>query len=160
MWNKLFAPKDNTIHVVFGISSTGKSTFIVRARKNGLLPCNAKILTASEIGRSLPQGSCIIHYNLLRPYNNCLDNINNSIDSDPILSIILNASSRIKPYFLMTHKTILLRRVLNRDCVEPVIKNGRDKYPVIDIFELLCHIDYTDFHQHWVSYLSQYFPKN
>jgi SAM-dependent methyltransferase len=155
MLNRLFVPNDNAIHLVLGVSSCGKSSFIDHALKNGLLPRNAKIVMAYEIGSYLPKGPCIIHYNLFRPFRNSLDNINNRLDSDPVLNLIFNASKRIKPYLLMSHKTLLLRRVLNRAFIESDLKHNMGEYRVRDVFELISHIDYVEFHRQWVSCLSK-----
>lgn len=160
MWSRFFGPKEKDIgiHVVFGISSCGKSSFINHGKKRGIFPMGAKVLMAYEIGDALPDGPCVIHYNLLRSYDNSLDSIGNSLDSDPVLQVLFSEAKRIRAYFLMVNKTVLLRRVLKRTHVEPVLRRDRDPYKVRDIFELLCHIDYSGFHQQWISCLSEHFP--
>jgi len=146
------------IHLVLGISCSGKSSYIEHKINSGEW-ANIPLLMAYEIepgvSNELIDQECIIHYNLFRPFNNDASNINNDFLDDKILSELLHDRDRIKAHLLIVHPSILSKRVLLQSEVEGRLRKPETPYPQQAIFELLCRIDATDFYNRWISLLKE-----
>ncbi len=146
--------KTNVLHVVMGISSAGKSTFISEGMNNGSWKKETPIIMAYEIvddSNELLAGENIVHYNLFRPFNNKVKNINAMFLSDKALNIILCRKKRLKVIFILAQKNIIANRILLRRENETLQVLSSNQYPGDDIFELLCAIDYANFHKQWFN---------
>ena len=141
------------IHLVLGISCSGKSSFIEHKINSGEW-ANIPLLMAYEIepgvSNELLDQECILHYNLFRPFNNDASNIDNDFLDDKVLSEILHFKDRIKAHLLIAHPSILSKRVLLQSEVEGRLRKAETPYPQQAIFELLCRIDAPDFYNSWI----------
>jgi 2-polyprenyl-3-methyl-5-hydroxy-6-metoxy-1,4-benzoquinol methylase len=146
------------IHLVLGISCSGKSSFIEHKINSGEW-ANIPLLMAYEIepgvSNELLDQECILHYNLFRPFNNDASNIDNDFLDDKVLSEILHFKDRIKAHLLIAHPSILSKRVLLQSEVEGRLRKAETPYPQQAIFELLCRIDAPDFYNSWISLLTE-----
>jgi len=148
-----------TIHLVAGISSVGKSSFIESKIKKGewnKLP----LIMASELERTssnkLLNQECIVHYNLFRPYNNQIENLRNDFVADSVLVELLKHRQRIRTYLLVAHRAEVIKRCLLRTSVEPRLRGVKRSYPQQQIFELLSQLDLNDFYNRWFLLLRKY----
>ncbi|MBN2809510.1 MAG: hypothetical protein JXR80_08470 [Deltaproteobacteria bacterium] len=146
----------DTIHLVLGVSSSGKSTYIEHMIKFGGWK-DIPLLMAYEVDNdsiceSLKK-ECIIHYNLFRPYCNDALNIDKDLLEDKSLSILLEYRDRIKACLIVAHPAVISKRVLLRVDIEPSLRKNRGGYPSQKIFELLCRINMNQFHEKWIDLL-------
>ena len=146
------------IHLVLGISCSGKSSYIEHKMNSGEW-ANIPLLMAYEIeprvSNELIDQECVIHYNLFRPFNNDASNINKDFLDDKVLSDLLHYKDRIKAHLLIVHPSILSKRVLLQSEVEGRLRKPETPYPQQAIFELLCRIDTPDFYIRWISLLKK-----
>ena len=73
---------NGTIHIVMGVSSAGKSSYIRAMTEREKWESNIPILLASEIEEGicpLPRGDCVIHYSLFRPFDNEVSNVGSTL---------------------------------------------------------------------------------
>ncbi|WP_293121185.1 methyltransferase domain-containing protein, partial [Moorena sp. SIO4G3] len=150
----------NAIHLVMGVSSAGKSTYIESRIKNGEWN-DIPVIMATELKpesrwKFLNQ-DCIIHYNLYNPYKSNVDHIGNDFMGEPVLVKILNYRERIRAYILVAPRSEIVKRCLLRESIEPTFrKNVTKRYSKQRIFELLCRLNLTDFYKKWFLFLRQY----
>lgn len=149
---------NNIIHLVMGISSSGKSSYISRKISSGDWP-NVPVHMAYEITPNFfsdaGNTACIIHYNLFRAFGNKLDNIQNDFLNDPLLQALMEHKSRVKVSFLMAPRAVLIRRALLRKEAEAQFRAGADAYPVKQVAEILFVLNLETFYRRWFSYLQE-----
>jgi len=142
------------IHLVIGISSSGKSSYINSQISSGAWP-DVPILMAHEVTRQVMdeyQGKdCIIHYNLFRTYGNSLENIKNDILSDPLLQELLRQKQMLRVSFLITPRSVLIKRILLRTHTEQGLRTIADQYPMQQVAELLFVINLEALYKRWFS---------
>ncbi|NEO12162.1 MULTISPECIES: methyltransferase domain-containing protein [unclassified Moorena] len=150
----------NQIHLVMGVSSAGKSTYIESRMKNGEwndIPVRFPVELNHPLRGYLLNQNCIIHYNLYRPYNNNVDHLVDDFMVDPALVKILNYRERIRAYILVAPRSELVKRCLLRTTIEPTFrKNLTHRYSPKIILDLLCRLNLTDFYKKWFLLLRQY----
>jgi hypothetical protein len=87
----------NTVHLVMGISSCGKSSYIGTKTDSGEWK-DLPIFMAHEINHQLfataMNQECIVHYNLLRVFGNKVKHFRNDIMSEPLLIELLKQKER------------------------------------------------------------------
>ncbi|MDG2174764.1 MAG: methyltransferase domain-containing protein [Gammaproteobacteria bacterium] len=147
------------IHLVLGISCSGKSSYIEHKINKGEWK-DLPLLMAYEIEpgstNEILNQECIVHYNLIRPFDNDADNINNEFLDDKILSELLSHKDRIKAHLLIVHPAILSKRVLLQTEAEGGLRKPGTPYPQQKIFELLCRLDIPDFYDKWINLLDKF----
>lgn len=147
------------IHLVLGISCSGKSTYIehkIQSREWKDLPLLMAYEIDPESPDTIPDQECLVHYNLLRPFNNDASNINNNFLDDKVLAHLLKYKDRIKADLLVVHPDVLAKRVLLKTEVEGTLRETGTPYPQQEIFELLCRLDTHEFYNQWISLLQEY----
>lgn len=148
--------KRPTIHLVMGISSVGKSSYIAAKRHSGewrsLPVIMAYELENKEADHRL-QHECVVHYNLFRPLDNSIDHIENDLLSDPALRKLLEHGTRIQAYVLVAPRSTILQRALLREQTEPLLNDELASYPSHPIIELICHIDLSEYYRRWLALL-------
>ncbi len=152
----------NIIHLIMGISSVGKSSFIKSRFRDGMwdgLPIIMAYELENESTFELINKECVIHYNLLRPYSNSFKNIDNSFIADPVLLRLMQYRERIRASILIAHHSEMAKRILLRAYAEPILRETFDIYPQQQIFEILCHLDLDDFHRKWFQFLDDNYIK-
>ena len=154
MWRKR-----KKIHLVMGVSSSGKSSFIESRINNGkwrkLPTFMAYELNEGAIAVSLPR-ECIVHYNLFRPYDSNIENQDTDFLADPVLKALMKKNRRINAYFIIAHSSEIKKRILLREALEPNLRENAGVYPREAIFELLCRIDLEAFHNKWFLLLKEF----
>jgi len=146
------------IHLVLGISCSGKSTYIEH-QINGGEWTNLPVLMAYELDANLsnlPDSDCVVHYNLFRPFDNKADNLNNDFNCDSVLAGLLELNERIKATMLIVHPAELSKRILLQENAEDRLREGNTIYPWRDIFELLCRLDLQNFYNQWLKLFGQH----
>jgi len=146
------------IHLVLGISCSGKSTFIEHQCNSGEWG-DIPVMMAYELRpdlSNLPSSDCIVHYNLFRPFDNDAANLENHFTDDVILAGLLNLGQRIRATLLVVHSDALAKRVLLQEKVEGSLRKTDSAYPSQKVFELLCRIDSLDFYLQWINMLEGY----
>ena len=147
---------NNVIHLVMGVSSSGKSKYIKKKIDSGEWN-DMPIFMAHELKHGMFDEvltrECVVHYNTLRPYNNNAENIENDLLSDTVIKKLLEHHDRINAYILITHPSELSKRILLRNNVEKDLRGTKDNYPNQNIFELVCRLDMANFYQKWISLL-------
>ncbi len=150
---------NNEIHLVLGISSVGKSSYI-RSKIVGGEWGSLRVLMAHELendsGEDLLDQSFVVHYNLFRPYNNSAENLANDLLIDTALTKLLKYRDRIKAYLLIAHRSTVAKRCLLRETVEPELRKVKNPYPSQQLFELLCRVDSIAFYKQWLSLLKEH----
>lgn len=148
-----------TIHLVMGVSSSGKSSYIESRIQRGDWS-NLPVLMAHEINLESPQQllgrETIVHYNLFRPFSNDIEYVNNGFLTDKVLVELLKHPEEIRAYVLVAHRSSLIKRVLLREGVEPKLKETTDTYPRQKIAELLFRLDMSEFYRHWFMLLNRH----
>lgn len=146
------AVSSGVVYLVMGVSSSGKSTFIERQISAGIWK-SSDIVMAYELGlggcKHIFEKGCVIHYNLLRPYKNCVDNIQNSLFADEILFDFIKHKQKMKCIFLVASRLEITRRILQRRDNERTLRNTINSYPAIDIYDLLRKIDLKRLYMDW-----------
>ena len=149
----------NSIHLVLGVSSSGKSSYIEYKRGRGEWK-DIPILMAYEIeagsSNNILKQECIVHYNLFRPYDNDAKNIENNLLEDKVLLDLLKYRDRIKAYLLVAHPAVMSKRILLRTGIEESLRKTTGHYPQQKIFELLCRLDMNEFHKKWILLLKDF----
>jgi 2-polyprenyl-3-methyl-5-hydroxy-6-metoxy-1,4-benzoquinol methylase len=149
---------NQVIRLVMGISSAGKSSFISRKIDSGEWS-NAPIYMAYEINQDFFSNSqdseSILHYNLFRPYGNKLENIQNNFQNDPLLRALALLKDRVKIYFLMAPRPILIKRMLLRKDAEPRFRKEAGVYPFQEVAEILFAINLEAFYKQWFAYFQE-----
>lgn len=138
-----------------GVSSSGKSTYIDFLKRKEDMKA-VPVIMAYEIEKNsniIPDGECIIHYNLFRAHNNDAQNIDRDFMEDTVLSKLLTFRDRLKVVFLVAPKNVLAKRILTRKRSEPILRRKSGVYPTQRIFELLCRINLIDYFQKWFDLL-------
>ena len=151
--------KSNYIHLVMGISSAGKSIYIKSKQDSGEwkgIPLLMAYQIGTDFSAEILQQECIVHYNLFRPYNNDVVNVENDLFEDKALSLLLKYNDRIKVSLLVTRPAVLTKRILQRTEVEPILIKRGGYYPQQKIAELLCHLDMNQFHEKWINLLQEF----
>lgn len=142
------------IHLVMGPSSVGKSTFISQQWDTEL-----PVLMAFELPeRTIPKGSCVVHYNTLRPFrlsSNVMDD--HSLPEDPILAKLMEYKNRLKIYFLIQPKEVIMKRMLLREDIELTLGLKTQKaYPSHKFFQLIhdlnLHQDFLKWNQFFLEH--------
>lgn len=150
---------DNKIHLVLGVSSVGKSSYIEWNISKGVWE-NTPLLMACELDKDSNKKSfsrtAVIHYNLFRPYKNSAENLGNDFLTDPVLSKLLELKDRIKAHFLITQPSEVAKRCLLRQESETNHRQTKSSYPHQTIFELLCRVDFVEFYKKWFSLLKKH----
>lgn len=146
----------NVMHLVMGVSSSGKSKFIKKKIDSGEWN-EMPILMSHEqkyglIDENLKR-ECVVHYNMFRSYSNNAENIENELLSDMVIKELLKYHGRIHAYILITHPSELSKRILLRNSVEKDLRGTKGKYPNQNIFELACRLDIANFYQKWIFLL-------
>ena len=133
----------------------------------------ALLATEIEEGISaLPSRDCIIHYNLLRAFDDETSNINNPLVPCSIFNRLLHVPQKLYVYLLVAPRSEIIKLVLSREYVEstPLSQynhkprpNGKNTlvaeeperrlYPHKKIFELLGKISLADLHRQWFHIL-------
>jgi 2-polyprenyl-3-methyl-5-hydroxy-6-metoxy-1,4-benzoquinol methylase len=146
------------IRLVMGISSAGKSSFISRKIDSGEWP-DAPIYMAYEVNQDFfsntQNSESILHYNLFRPYANKLENIQNNFQDDPLLRALVLLKDRVKIYFLIAPRPILIKRMLLRKDAEARFRKEARVYPVQEVAEILFVINLEAFYQQWFAYFKE-----
>lgn len=146
------------IHLVMGVSSAGKSAFIQSQLEAGQWR-DLPLYMAYELDREAPDprlaADCVIHYSLFRPFHNRADQIDQPLTADPILRALLDQADRLQAYLVVSPRAVVAHRMLNRAHarVEPGLRAQSPLYRSDEIFELLCALDWVDFHQRWIELL-------
>jgi 2-polyprenyl-3-methyl-5-hydroxy-6-metoxy-1,4-benzoquinol methylase len=146
------------IHLILGVSNAGKSSFVEAQRAKGTwkgVPVYlAHQLTDDKIKDPLLQGECVIHYNLLRPFDENVKKPEENFLKDTAIKNILKHSNRIKAYLLVAPRSVIVKRCLLRPFDEPMLKKFFYPYPFRKNFELLASINLVDLYQLWISHLT------
>lgn len=151
----------DTIHLVLGVSSSGKSRYIASKQDRGEWR-NIPVVMAHELEAAKPDrslaGECIVHYNLFRPYRNDADNLGNDFSTDTALTDLLAQRHRLSVHLLVAHPAVLSKRILLRTENETIPGKSPDqhRYPHRNIFELVCRLDMSDFLGAWVRLLQDH----
>jgi hypothetical protein len=147
------------IHLVLGVSCSGKSAYIEFKRDSGEWE-NIPILMAHEVdagsSHDILKKECIVHYNLFKPYGHDAKNIKNSILEDKALSDLLKCRDRIKAYLLVSHPAVISKRVRQRTGLEVSLRKTTGRYPQQKVLQLLCSLDLKEFHIKWISLLKEF----
>ncbi|WP_018233512.1 class I SAM-dependent methyltransferase [Thioalkalivibrio thiocyanodenitrificans] len=147
---------EGVIHLVMGVSSAGKSSFIESRIRSGVWR-DLPVIIAPEIGPrtadELLRQECIVHYNLFRANENDFSAIDRAPLTDPVLALLLQHRHRIKGYLLATHRSEIIKRALLREGVEPHFRVDTGPYPRERVLALLCQVDLDAFHHKWVDFL-------
>lgn len=144
------------IHLVMGVSSAGKSSFIESRMRTGTwrdLPVIIAPEIAPDTADELLRGECIVHYNLFRASENDFSAIDRDPLTDPVLALLFRHRHRIRGYLLATHRAEIIKRALLREDVEPHFRAGAGRYPQERVLELVCQADLDAFHRKWVDFL-------
>lgn len=141
------------LHLVCGVSSSGKSYFLDKTLSSEK---TTKVLMAYEVTEDNLTSSAIVHYNLFRPFGNKVENLNVSFLDDQSLRLILRYAARVRVTLLVLPRSLLAKRILLREEVEPVFRKSQDKYPGIAIYELLCRVDLRSFYDRWKMLFAEY----
>lgn len=146
------AVSSDIVYLVMGVSSSGKSTFIERQIAAGVWK-PSDIVMAYELGpggcKHILEKGCVIHYNLLRPYENCGDDAQNCLFTDKILFEFIQYKQKIKCIFLVSSKFELKRRILQRTDNEKILRNTVNSYPIISMYDMLHKIDLKRLYTDW-----------
>lgn len=135
---------NNLIHLVAGVSSSGKSTYIKHMQQAGAWQ-GVPVIFGGDIENERFNSRTIIHYNLFRSFKNNAANMTADLFSDPSFLLLGRYLDRIKVHFIVSHPSVLAKRVLFRSSVE----NGQGHYPGLDIFELSCKLNWINFYSDW-----------
>jgi len=145
---------NTTIHLVMGISSSGKSSYI-SSRINTGEWADVPIFMAHEVTQKVLEDhagkECIIHYNLFRTFGNKVENVRTDIMSDPLLNELLKQKQRLSVSFLITSRSELIRRILLRTHTEQELKPIADLYPMQRVAELLFVVNLEVLYKRWFS---------
>lgn len=145
------------IELVLGVSSAGKSNYIRQRQAQGTA---ARVVMAYEITNStapgiLDAGPCIVHYNMLRPYDNDADQYHRPLHADPVLAHLLARASRITGTVLVARPSLLAKRTLLRGEIEALRPLDEARYPTALIFEFLSRVPAADIYERWFALLSE-----
>lgn len=156
-----FLSQRRDIHLVMGISSAGKSSFIKSQLERGRWKPHMPVWMAYELeddAERPPKKSCVVHYNLLRPVQQRPADLGRELTSDAVLAQLLKEPSRLLVDFLIAPRSTLAKRTLLRPDVEPELRQETDRgtYPAAEIFELLCRLDMRAFYRSWFELLDSY----
>lgn len=140
------------MHLVIGISSSGKSTLINEMSSKNK---NLNVVMASKLDESQFNGDeIVVHYNLFRAYENHLENIDRPLLNDEKLKLILNHAEKVKATMVVVSKSEALKRAILRSKVEPLFRLSIFKnYPSHDVFDLINEIDYEGIHKEAIELL-------
>lgn len=133
-------------HLVIGPSSVGKSTFI----KDHLIPASDAAIVvrlASEMDLTPdPMDQTIIHYNLLRCFQNHRSYLGAGLNDDPLFAKVLEGlDNKDGVWILVASRGKLAQRVLTRTELEPDLRaEDQSTYPAARVFELIAHLDLRD----------------
>lgn len=142
--------------IVLGPSSVGKSTYISNLLDRGMLSIDTEIILAYDLERrfSLARGnSCLIHYNLLRPFENDIKNFPASILRDPLVDRLFDPEVVSGVDMLVARRATIAKRVLLRKVVEPKLGVESVNYPWEMIYEFISSIELVEFYEPWFSFL-------
>lgn len=144
----------NTIHLIIGASSQGKSTYI----QNNFDP-SIPILFAKDLSRqALPDSECIVHYNSLRLYDNDAKKYRPKLKPtvDEAINILLGHKERIRARILICPKNTILKRILTRNVTEPLDKAKARKYPNSEIYKLVHQLKLKKEYKKWIKFLNKH----
>lgn len=150
--------KTKPIHLIMGVSSAGKSSYILSGLKTGRWTRDLPVFMAHELETKCEDAvaeECIVHYDLFRPTQHRLEQAETDFLSDPVLAAILHERKRVKASVLLARKATLAKRILLRTAVEPDLREHSLNYPAEQIFELLCGIDLPAFCLRWFELLDK-----
>ncbi len=151
-------PMAHLVHLVMGISSVGKSTYI-QSRVAGGEWEGMPVLMAHEItkkpNRGVLQADCVVHYNLFRPFRNRASRLSEDLLSDAALVQLLDHGTSIDAYALVARPAEIGRRCRQRTTVEPELRLTTNPYPKGRILELLGSIDLPALHVRWFVLLRE-----
>lgn len=161
----------NTILIVLGPSSAGKSTYIYNNYISHLSGKNIPILIDYELKNSDIQNKLlsgefkdspvIIHFNTLIIYENNkrLYDINFDFRKSPIIKFLLenkDIKERLQVHILCVDRKTLINRIASRNHVEPLLfpekeKDRLNSYPSLSLRQLLKRIDLDKEHNKWCN---------
>lgn len=135
--------------VILGVSNAGKSTYIAElAAREPRRP----VVMGFEIGTDTRLSDEIVHYNLLRPFDNRADRAHLPLIGDPALVPILDGLMRCRLTMLVCRPSTLIRRCLLRTTIEPILRGTDSAYPRDTVFEFLCRVPPAEVYGRWIDF--------
>ncbi len=145
------------IHLVLGISSVGKSSYIKRRLEGDR---STRIFLAYELqttgaDAALDAQDSIVHYNMLLPWNNDADTYRASLRLEPTITALLQRKARLSATVLVARPATIAKRILLREEHEPELRPGGHRYPVEAIFDFVSRVPASEVYDLWFDLLAQ-----
>lgn len=104
---------------------------------------------------SQERASIVIHYNMLRPFDNKASLAMRPLNADPVWTLLRSVTDRIRAVVVVAPRSTIAKRALLRSSVEPDFRDNKSIYPSKDIFEycMICGVE--SICQQWLDELQR-----